>query len=355
VKGLLHVFLCLLGFAATARLVRGLVPWPAEYGPRAKLEHLAAHSRDYDTLFIGSSVTYYGVVCQEFDRVMAAAGRPSRSFNLGVGGMSNIEADYMLRRALEMLPQGQLRTVFVELTGWDPVLYYPGFPPRLTWYHDWPHTRIAIEALERTPAPAHEVAEEWRRGMIERHLELFAYRTLNYGMGPRTAHALTGINDEVLLPDEAALVRDHGYGDLDVIEGKEWENRKARFAATIDDYWARVAQIPLVNAAVPPLEAHPHLTAVRAQIEAIRARGAEVVYFTGPRAAGAPHARALRAAGELPAAQFYDDPERYPELYAVEGHFDPNHLTRAGATLFTRQLALDHAASLAALGPGEDE
>src|SRR5881628_3215393 len=58
------LLLCLVfgaSFAALSLLLRPLVPWPAEYSLRAKLDWFRAHKDELDCLFLGSSRVFRAV------------------------------------------------------------------------------------------------------------------------------------------------------------------------------------------------------------------------------------------------------------------------------------------------------
>src|SRR5947207_2206779 len=83
--GLILIFLAaLLGSGA---LLSEFLPFSAVPIVREKFAYYAAHASDYDTLFIGTSRVYRGMMPEVFDRLTAEAGRPTHSFNFGVDGM----------------------------------------------------------------------------------------------------------------------------------------------------------------------------------------------------------------------------------------------------------------------------
>jgi hypothetical protein len=78
-RSLLSIALCVASFLLVASGVHSLRPWPSEYGLRAKFEYFAEHKDEFDAVFVGSSVTAYGVIPGTFDAVMRERGRPMRS------------------------------------------------------------------------------------------------------------------------------------------------------------------------------------------------------------------------------------------------------------------------------------
>ena len=329
-------------FLGVTRAIAPLVPWPEEYGLRAKWEWFEEHKDDYNAIFIGSSATFYGIVPGTFDRILTERGYEMRSFNFGVGGMSSLEADHTLRRVLELEP-ANLEYVFVESAGWDARVYETvnTYSPRMLRWHNVEHTRIALECLTNIPAPAQ--GEDWRWRSAQLHGELFLRNLTSALQGPRIAGKLTGSDTEEIKPTPEELERLSGYVDLDVIDEAEWDRRRERFLSEPDAYIARVKAIGPGNKQPLDVNRHANLPRLREQIAAIQDTGAKAVYYTAPRAAAMPMSHRLGEAGIFPAFFGYNRPGKYPELYMPEAHFDPNHLNRKGAETFTSLFANDFA------------
>lgn len=344
-RSLLCIAISVASFLLVARAIRALRPWPSEYGQRAKFEYFADHKDEFEAIFVGTSVTAYGVVPQVFDEVLRERGRPMRSFNFGVGAMSTLEADHLLRRVLELEP-ASLEWVFVESAGWDPRLYYVSnlFAARTVRWHDVLHTRYAIECLPRiVGAPSAKDGPYWKWWTAWTHLLLMGVNLANVSQGTAIVRALLSLDADEVLPTREDLERLAGYVDLDVIEGDEWRKRRERFLAEQRRYYARVAAIDGANASFPPVQRHANLGALADQLAAITAAGARAVYYSGPRTAPTPMSFSLERAGLIPNFLAFNQPAKYPELYEPAAHFDPNHLTRAGAEAFTRLLATEFA------------
>jgi hypothetical protein len=367
-RGFFHAVLCLAGFALVSTAIRRITPWPNEYGQRAKYEYFAEHKDEFDTIFVGSSVTSYGIVPPVFDQLMESRGHPTHSFNLGVGGMTSLEADHLLRRVLDLEPE-HLRSVFVEAENWDARIWSPKntYAPRMVHWHTIEHTRLAIESLLHRQAPPPEPAEGvvwrvldwvpplgralrarreahwdewWRFHESWTHISLCMRKLSGAGQGPRIFAALFDLDrDEMVPPTRAELDELRGYIDLDRIQGEEWEKRREDFLSKLDAYRERVARIDEQNARPADVKSHYNLAGLREQVEAIRERGAEPIYFTGPRLLEAPLELALARAGILPTFLAFNKPGTYPDLYAVENRFDQNHVKRKAAEEFTRLLA----------------
>jgi hypothetical protein len=335
------VALSLAAFGSTSSLLMRLKPWPDEYGLRAKYEYLADHGGEFDTLFVGSSVTLYGVVPPLFDSVMAEHGHPTHSFNLGVGGMTSLEGDYLLQHVLARHP-GHLKYVFVEASNWDAHIYSRAnaYASRMANWHSLEQTLVALECNERAPTPPDRTGDAWWRwddGWL--HLQLAASHYLSVGQGPRIALALLGLDGDRVEPTREDLDRLRGYVELDHIEGDLWKEAHSKFLAQQEKFLKDISQVDASNAAAISVGEHFNIEGVRAQVAAIRACGAEPIYYVGPRTFGTPLEYRMAEAGFYPVLLGFNQPSKYPELYLPERHFDMTHFNRQGADEFTRRFA----------------
>lgn len=343
---LAHVLLALVAFVPVSLLMGALVPWPSEYGVRGKWEWWREHKHDYDVVFVGSSVTSYGLVPPTFDRELAARGHPHRSFNLGIGGMTRFEADHMVRAVLDEAPPN-LRYLFIEVSGWSPRVYggqKAKLSPRSLYWHTPEMTADALRACWEAEPPAQ--GEDWRGSSARTHVELLLDHLTGKSQGSRIFRDLTGLDQDEITPTRAELAELHGYIDLDHIEGEEWTRWREAFLGDLDGYTKRVRALPAGNAARIPLEGHTAVHWFREQVEACREKGVEPIFYFGPYSAPSPLAYRLAEAGVLPVFLGYNQPDKYPKLYRFENHFDENHLTRSGAEAFSELLAEGFAAHL---------
>ena len=333
--------LCLLGFALAASLVRRVTPWPHEYGLQAKYEYLAEHREEFDTLFIGSSSTFYGLIPPSFDAFTAQAGTVTRSFNFGVGGMTALESDYVLQQVLK-LGMPKLRRVFVESEyDWEGRIWdwRNRFSPRAVHWHSFEHTALAVGALLDAEVGPAQKDPLWRWKEVGVHLQLAGRKLVGLGQGPRIFAAWSGRDAHLVEPRPAELDALRGYVDLDQIRTPEAQSAREDFLASASDYLERVAQLDAGNAAAVAIDGHPSSAGIRAQVTAIREHGAEALFYIGPRDFARPASYRLAEAGVIPILFGFNQPSRYPELYEIENHFDRSHLDREGAELYTRLLA----------------
>ncbi|MBJ01490.1 MAG: hypothetical protein CMK00_01320 [Planctomycetes bacterium] len=343
----------LLGFSlalgATAAGLRSLVPPPAEYGLAAKLAYLEERGAEVDTLFLGSSRVAYGIDAPAFDRHMAELGKPTHSFNLGVGGMTTLEANQVLTRLLDLrLPA--LRTVIIEFEAWDARIYDQknSLSNRSIGWHTPTDTRQALQALGNTPLPTRrDEPRRWRRNESITHLRALALNLFSVGAGPRTLSSLSRA-DSPWRSDPwlsaADLEERAGFQDLSASDDEFRRRGHEAFLARPGKFTRRVERIPAGNQATVPLANHFNLPALAAQIARLRAAGLRPVYFTPPGKLAQPLGRCLATAGLLPAYLSFNEPLRYPELYAIENRNDADHLNGHGAALLAGHLAREFSA-----------
>jgi hypothetical protein len=328
--------LAALGFAATCALVRMLVPWPEEYGLRAKYEHIRAHKDEYDALFIGSSRTFRGIDPRIVDAELASQGIPFRSYNLGVGGMGAFEMDFLLDAVLALHP-AKLRWIFLESDDWGPAQYFLGntFSSRSIFWHDGRRTLAALRSVEIADEPLMEkLALAWT------HMELLVMQWTSYGQGKRVVLDLLGQSRDPLgrALSEEALEEGRGYQALDdLVPGEATSARKALLDDP-DGFRKMVDKIRSENAREVKL-ARYNFAALHRQYAAARAAGAELLVIVPPSHEPSPLPRRLHEQGEIPVLFDFNDPDRYPELFREDRRFDVMHLNRPGALAFSRLVA----------------
>lgn len=324
-------------FAFVAVGIRRALPLPRTELLRSKIRYLEQNLDRFDVLFVGSSHLFRDVVPAVFDREMAALGHPVRSFNFGLGGMGPFEADYYLRRLLARRP-ASLRYVFVEAEEWDPEIYRRNRTSRrVVAWHDLPATLAAIRVslASRRSVPQ-------RLGLAQLHARLFFMRSTNLGEGPALLEHFRAADVRRRERDRALLEAERGFvalGEIGVA-GEVTPGRR-EFLQSIDRYLEnREALARRRREGRRLVPAHPaDRVLLRDQVAAIRAAGAEAVYLAPVILRPLDEYRELLERGVIPMLLAFDDPVDHPDLFAVDVHYDANHLNREGAEAFSRRLA----------------
>ncbi len=353
------VLLGALAFLVTGALLRAVLPPPPETPLETKLDHLREH-RGYDVLFVGSSSVYRHVDPALFDELTAAAGRPTRSYNLGVPAMSGLETLHALRRVLDLdLPE--LRWVVLDAR-------HPGYmlagenhlTSRVASWHDLPTTWWAVRLVADAPETV-----AWKLDQLRRHLTAFAYRTGNVGrlrelLEPRlegnpqsrAEHDAEAEANRVMERGRAGdgfAPLDWAMGQATALQQRFLYERRMGWEAEADEMLAgveaaRAGGWPLLDYQGEPRAVQELTEAERDLLRTLVAtaeqRGVSVVFLNAPDVRQKEFfVRAGLRDGVVPGLLDTDDPELYPALFHRRNRFDRDHLNEAGAALYTRVLA----------------
>jgi hypothetical protein len=310
-----------------------MLPEPDMGDVSDKLEWFSAHRDDYDVLFFGSSRIHRGVVPEVFDREMARRGHPVRSFNFGVLGMGSHETSALVRRVLRMEPR-RLRWVVVELDDWRAAPHPENrFKKRMVAWHDRAETASAIRTVALTAdSPLERLELTWS------HLLHLAARNTAAGRGREWLEELR--RPESLRRSAPDFTETRGFEPFSesAYGTPSTHPFRRRFLRMIPAYRKAVDRLARVNRTDVSLDGYNE-QAVQDQVQLVRRFGAEPVHLVTPTVRPTPELYRLAAEGRVPRMLSFNDPERFPELFAVENRFDADHLTTAGAERFTRLLA----------------
>lgn len=330
----------LVAFVVTTLSIHRLVPWPEEFGLRAKFEYYRDHKDEFDAIYVGSSRLFRGLEPAIVDAEMAQRGHPIRSFNLGFGGMTTFEQDFVLRQTVG-LKSSKLRWIFFEGGPWDPADYFLSnkFTSRSIFWHDNYGTLQALHSVVLAKKPP---LEKWL--IAYTHLQLWAMKTNNMGQGKAVVSSLLGItNDSALrgLSDET-VAEGLGYQALEDVPSADPDAAHKALMERRSDFESRIARIPAWNAQELDVESY-NFDALRAQYQLAREANATLVYILPPNHEGNSDRLRLHERGDIPILFDYSDPAKYPEFFQIEKRFDQMHLNKDGALLFSRQFAADFA------------
>ena len=347
-RGLLTGACFAAAFLTSAHFIGARLPFPDVPEATEKHAWFAQHGDGYDTVFLGSSRVRVQIVPAIFDRHMAESDLPLTSFNAGVSAMMPPEDAYFFDQLMRY-PHPRLRWVFVELMPvWLKLDAGRRDGGRLAYWHDWERSAIVWECFasefRRTtrsiggkkqrhkawPARLAEYGEPV--GQYLEHVRLFLQREINLGAAvPLVARFATGA------PAASPVVADGWVETSRVIAGADLAEYERTYAERL--------QTPQYSKPGNPAGA----TALRRLLQKIAREGATPVLLVPPRTAATrfePPADIRQSCIVLD----FSDPREYPELFALENRVDGEHLSAAGARVFTRLVADRFAAALAA-GP----
>jgi hypothetical protein len=245
--------------------------------------------------------------------------------------MRAFETDRLLRLLLRRAG-GRLRYVVLERGDFDPrPRPWEADTERSVAWHTARQSAAAIAASWRLELPQGE-----RVALIGSHAGQFLQRHLNYGAGPRLLRSLSRQGSA----DAAAWVASGGFRGLEEESARVHRQRRRRFlehAASFRRTVADNSRRPRPRSAVT----RASLAALVEQGRRVREAGPEPVLLIGPND-GRLRGVEVDTGGLL--LLNFDDPVRFPELFAVELRYDSSHLTTAGAALYSRLLADELAA-----------
>ena len=321
VQALLNVLFAAGTFVAVATALRHALPFPNVPSLKPKYTWFAARKDRYETLFVGSSRFYHQIIPAEFDALVGACPRTGQeqSFNFAYDGVWPPESYYLIGRLLRLRPR-RLRWVFIDAMEIKAELEDPEHPTeRQVWWHDWHHTRMAIEGRRdaRLYLPA-KVA-----GVERAHWALFARVFTNLGRGAEIAGRVLG--EKEVTHKAPAWLGGEGYapGPDVPLAGKE-----------LAEYNAAVK---LLRTGLLHTDPGPVLTRAMTEIiQAVRAAGAEPIFVIAPTIHRLENWTGVPAGAAL---YTFNDPQQYPELFDPLIHYDSWHLNERGAHIFTRLLA----------------
>lgn len=339
-KAVRPILLFVIFFAAlagVANVLNGIEPFIEVPILRDKWSYWQKNKDNFDTVFIGTSRVFRGVMPSIFDQMTADAGVPTKSYNFGIDGMFPPEDAYVSEHLLRDPPKN-LRWVFIEMGVF--LGDFEGRPAksiRSIYWHDWPRTSLSM----RNKLWPKKKKVKWRKwfetednepsaaSVAMKHLELFFINRLNIGRG---ANAWNRIAFRRPIVKEDFGAKEDGFlpipGD-GIMRGE-----------ILAKYEEEFAERQVTPARVVPLRPYSQESFDRVLMFARKA-GARVIFLGAPTTgelSGHPSQKP-----EVPVFD-YRDIHKYPELFEKSARTDTAHLTPKGAELFTRRIADDFVA-----------
>lgn len=345
-RRVLLVALAAVAFCAVAWGLRRLVPWPEEYGLRAKYDFFREHKDEFDAVYIGSSRVFRSFDPMIIDPALEAQGLPCRSFNLGVGGMGTFEMDFLMREIVALHP-ARLKWIFIEGGPWDPAVYFLGntWSSRSIFWHDTAGMRTVWSSTLVADLPWFNAdGKPGKFELLWTHLRLYGMKMTNMAQGERIAKDIAGISADPLRRalTPAQLEERRGYQSLDKFVNDESGAWRRKFVDDPEHFKTAVAAIPAQNATEVDFTRYD-FDALRGQYAVARSIGARLVVVIPPMSEGAPDRLRLHERGDIPDLISFNAPDRYPQFFQIENRFDEQHLNGAGAEEFSRLFAAEAA------------
>ncbi len=325
-----------VSFIGACLFIRGIFPFPEIPDVHAKRAHFLEHADDYDTLFVGSSRINHQVIPAMFDRLTAAAGQPTKSFNAGVAGMRPPEDTYFFEQLLAARPQ-RLRWVFIEINDIRPRIDDDlRGTVRAQYWHDWPRLKLVWQRATylKSGGKRRSLDRLWRDlreplADFSDHLGLFIREMSNLGKGDFLAQQLVSYPVDW----RRTLVNNLGKDLSGWRPTGRGEGMIPHFQAQFEKERAE----RLVKPA--PLDPSDEVSqsALEAMIARVERLGATPVLVLPPRGGKRLFFPRPERVAKTVALDF-NDPKKFPELFDNRHRLDVDHLNTAGSEIFTRLL-----------------
>ncbi|MEO8352428.1 MAG: hypothetical protein ABI680_11900 [Chthoniobacteraceae bacterium] len=302
---------------------------------REKMAWWDQHADEYNTLFLGTSRVYRGLMPRIIDQRMAEAGRPTKTFNFGIDGMFAPEDSYVIEHILDRQPK-HLRWVFIELAMFQKNIDTDDpFTVRNSYWHDGARTMLVIrnlltskngeirwkELLFGTEGERKRLRYAWG------HLTLYISHTLSIGHGRRLLEAdfnplgkMKGMR--ILGPDRDGF---EAMGPDKILAGPDLKSYEAQLKKLMGEE----QRAQLVN---PQLQRN-----LEVMVRRVRELGATPIFIIAP---------VLNREIRLPGGALADVPVlnfsnlvNSRQLLETKYRADSAHLTPEGAVLFSEEFA----------------
>jgi hypothetical protein len=315
----------ILSFVLVAVALHVFLPPPMTLR-QAKLAAFEARRDEYTLIFVGTSLVHRQIIPPLFDQEIERRGIPMRSFNFGLMGAHPGEIYWILEQVLCEAP-AKLRYVVIDADLPEPHekntstwRYITWHSPRATWASLSGLWRSNLGAARKIGAAGDDVRAFSQHALSVGTVWPFFKLWQKGGVGP--------------------AVGDEGYAPLDSLP--EAAAQHEQFLRAPGDYQTGVASLARQPMGLDERSFPRELLVSMADLA--RRRGMKVIIVKGPALSGGAVVPAVEA--EVVAFQ---DPNRYPALYALENRFDWNHLNARGAREYTRLVAAELAGHLDAV------
>jgi len=331
-KNLLYGAIALVAFLAASLVIHSLLPPVVPKGIAAKLEFFAQHRDEFDTLIVGTSRLYYSISPELFDQTTRENGLPTRTFNFGIDGMHPPENFYVLEQILKTRPR-KLKWVVLEMgeiqTKWDNVLG----TQRVAYWHDWTRTTLTLKKALNPRGNANGFIKATRLWLARRDLisNLFLFGRQFASVGRASDFFPSEQRERFREADSELGPNRDGYRLAgDAMSAERAAIFREKLAQEVSEARPRVLD-PATD------------QAYREAASQIRQAGATPLFVVAPIIT-----QTAARFGQTPPAPLlsFNDSRKYPQFYDTKVRIDDAHLTRDGATEFTRLLAQEFVRTL---------
>lgn len=299
-----------------------------------KLTYFRQHKDTYDVIFIGSSRTHRQIMPAVFDQVLNEQGYRVRSFNLGIGGSYLPETYFYIRKVLAMQPKN-LKWIFVEYTDKLDAREENVRATREVYWHTLGETWVISHVILRSN-------HDWwdKLVMTFDHLYSYVYGLTRNGKGSAFIQThLIGYHDDDN-ENEISLLGKHkdGYISYDEDPDRYVKMRQQKFHSKLKQYHEDVQKLITRRQQMESYQPFkPEF--LRMMAARMQAHGATPIFVVPPSLHTYKDMIQSHRQNYIPTLFVFNDPQLFPDLYAVENRFDDEHLNQRGSEAFTRLLA----------------
>ena len=329
----LHLSLFLAGMAFIVVNLHDVEPLPFWSWSRNKVNWVAEHGEEYDTLFFGSSRMHYGLKPDVFDARMAELGTPTKSFNFALSGMRMHDVAHMLDWVVAHKPQSLKRAV-IELHSFEQnIRGHQWFSDQDLEMHSSDVFWMRMQSVALSNTPVVDKAKQAQYVLMHS-----ASNALRLGQGSRITQDWIARAHGERLP-KAYDVEDRGWQSVASVQLPHMVQAHEDFPSQ-REHFERQLSWKAGKAPIPALNGGFNAEAIRKQASMLRAVGIEPIYVVMPTYSTDFFGRdgVAEVAKEVRVLEL-DDPAPNRPLYDWAGYYDASHLGAEGAAVFSRYLA----------------
>ncbi len=317
--------------ALLSQALRAVTPMPQMAVLSDKLDAWKATAADYNTVFVGTSRTFYHIDPAGVDAAAAAAGCPDvRAFNFGVFGLTGAELDWVVDEILSA-PGADLRTMVLEDPLPQPRTMDDAINERARWFHGPAYWGGALANIESYPESLPK--RIFRTGIFTYGA---AFDLSGAGLGASLAFPPAGPPAA-----EPLDLSRRGYEPLGSVLTDNIVARREDFLNDPEGFG-----LALVRYGAPSDEAVEARAAYIAQrLRAIAARGVDAAFYVSPDLVELDRTprvgEAVRAVDPALTVLNYNRPDQYPDLFERDVWHDFSHLLPEGAERLSAHIGAD--------------
>ncbi|MBW4592032.1 MAG: hypothetical protein KME46_03665 [Brasilonema angustatum HA4187-MV1] len=313
-----------------------------------KWQYFTEHKNDYNAIFLGPSTTYFGVVPKLFDEYMTKQGKSVKSFNFGISGANVSEIDFYLQKILALKP-ANLKWIFLDCSV-DLFINFGSTSAQEIYWH------TPSKTLENFQLILESSIDSWtvKVPYLYANFQSFIYQWLGLAQlanfwQERILNLDLSNADPLAKVSEDKLLQESGYYAIDW--QKKAEKWQTLFRANgLDSYLKNLKneQVKLANlnsedvfnnsSTIYGVQMMKNIVARIEQYQQINKNKIDAIFFIPPLLETDSNPSALYkayASGYINTLFAFNNPNNFPNLYAVDRRIDSAHLNHQGAKEFT--------------------